>query len=189
MFVVCFFLLLFNFTLLTNPLSGLLRQSASASVHWKTSFVCIYVFLCCFVCFWTVDTKVVLTAAILFSRYSPLTMTEWELLTKPLQWCYTRPQQQPPQWRLFSTCHKSKSNLIGPKQQLSLSLCVPTVSLFLPFSLSHLLFSFFFPTLSLSIFSTSLCLAVFSLSLSLSAVLLSLYLSGPFRHSDSNSGK
>lgn len=84
-------------------------------------------------------------------------MTEWELLTKPLQWCYTRPGSKPLQWRLCSSCvthHNSKSNLIGPKQQLSLSLCVPTVSLFLPFSFPLL----FFPTLSLSISSTSFCL-------------------------------
>ena len=56
-------------------------------------YLCLFVLFCCSVLFffWTVDTKVVLTAAILFSRYSPLTMTEWELLTKPLQWCYTRP--------------------------------------------------------------------------------------------------
>lgn len=69
-------------------------------------------------------------------------MTEWELLTKPLQWCYTRPGSKPLQWRLCSSCvthHNSKSNLIGPKQQLSLSLHVPTVSLFLPLSFPPLL--------------------------------------------------
>lgn len=181
----CFFLL-FNFTLLTNPLSGLLRWSASASVHWKTSFVCIYVFLCCSVLFfWTVDTKVVLTAAILFSRYSPLTMTEWELLTKPLQWCYTRPGSN-----LYSgdsvlhVSHITTQSWTSSDLNSS-SLCLSVYRQYL----CSCLFSFhicssFFPTLSLSIFSTSFCL-----SLSLSVFLVSLYLSGPFRHSNSNSGK
>lgn len=152
----------------------MLRQSASASVHWKQALFVfmsfVLFFVCLFVCFWTVDTKVVLTAAILFSRYSPFTTTEWELLTKPLQWCYTHPhhppptpQQQPPQWRLFSMRHELKPNLVGPKQQLSLSLCVPTVSLFLPFSLSRLLF--FSP---LCLFRSAL-----PLSVSLSLLLLS----------------
>lgn len=174
----------------------MLRQSASASVHWKQALFVfmsfVLFFVCLFVCFWTVDTKVVLTAAILFSRYSPFTTTEWELLTKPLQWCYTHPhhppptpQQQPPQWRLFSMRHELKPNLVGPKQQLSLSLCVPTVSLFLPFSLSRLLFFSHSVSFDLLYLSLSRC----PYSYSLSAVLLSLYLSGPSCHSDSNSGK
>lgn len=97
------FFLLFNFTLLTNPLSGSLRRSASASVHWKTSFVCIYVFLCCL--FWTVDTKVVLTAAILFSRYSPLNHDRVGTSHQTLTMVLYSPRQQPLQWRLCSSSH------------------------------------------------------------------------------------
>lgn len=97
-------------------------------------------------------------------------MTEWELLTKPLQWCYTRPGSKPLQWRLCSSCvthHNSKSNLIGPKQQLSLSLCVPTVSLFLPFS-----FPLLFSSHSVSINLFYLFLSFLSHSLFLSFSLL-----------------
>lgn len=91
------------------------------------------------------------------------------------------PRQQPLQWRLCSSCvtrHSSKSNLIGPKQQLSLSVqqypcsCLP---------------------LSLLSSSHSVSIDLFYLSLSHSSLsllcLLSLDLSGPFRHSNSNSGK
>lgn len=120
-------------------------------------------------------------------------MTEWELLTKPLQWCYTRPGSKPLQWRLCSSCvthHNSKSNLIGPKQQLSLSLRVPTVSLFLPLSFPPLLS---FPhSVSINLFYLFLSFYLFlyfSLSLGCFLFFLSLYLSGPFRHSNSNSGK
>lgn len=67
------------------------------------------------------------------------------------------PRQQPLQWRLCSSCvthHNSKSNLIGPKLQLALSLCIPAVCQFLPLS---------FPLLSLP-----LCLSQSLLPLSVS---------------------
>lgn len=69
-----------------------------------------------------VDTKIVLTAAILFCRHSPLTLTEWEPLTKLVLWCYTRPAGRSlcrGDCRSCVTHHNFKLNLIGPKQQLS----------------------------------------------------------------------
>lgn len=124
-------------------------------------FVFMY-FCAVFFFFLTVDTKVVLTAAILFSRYSPLTTTEWELLTKHYNGAILA-QQQPLQWGLAPphvTHHKSKWNLIGPKQQLSVSLCSC-----LPLSLS--------PTLSINLLYLFLSHFSFSLSVCGSSLTIS----------------
>lgn len=95
-----------------------------------------------------VDTKVVLTAAILFSRNSPITMTEWELLTKPLQWCYTRPGSS-----LYSGDSVLHVSHITTQSQTSLdlnssSLCVSAYQQYVSSCLCLFLFS---PSHSVSI--------------------------------------
>ncbi|MED6287016.1 hypothetical protein CHARACLAT_012144 [Characodon lateralis] len=94
--------------------------------------VCVVFVSLCFV--ELVDTKIVLTAAILFYRLSPLPLTEWDPLTKLIMVLYPAGRNLCRGDCLSCvTRHNIKLNLIGPKQQLSFSTNSISVSVFLLF--------------------------------------------------------
>lgn len=142
-----------------------------------------------------VDTKVVLTAAILFSRYFSRIATEWELLTKSFKMVlYLAQQQEQNLCNGDSVLHVSIIAVQPHPTESAASFYVSnsSVSAF-GFSLSDFSFTlvFFLFLFSHSVFVNLLYLSL-SLTISLSPFVffysLSLYPSGPFCHSNSNSG-